>query len=49
MYHGYRAWPKDGSLGPVNFKDIAWHALTDNVMKVMAGGMVVLSFAAKSG
>ena len=49
MYHGYRAWPKDGSLGAANFRDIAWHAATDRNMQVMAGGMLLLSTTAVSG
>ena len=49
MYHGYRAWPKDGSMGPLNFRDIAIHAATDRNMQVMAGGMLLLSTTAKMG
>ena len=47
MYHGYRAWPKDGSAGVVRLRELAWVAATDLNMRVMAGGMLALSFTAK--
>lgn len=49
MYHGYRAWPKDGSMGAPVFREIAWHAATDRLMQVMGGGMLLLSTTAVSG
>ena len=47
MYHGYRAWPKDGSAGPINFRELSWVAATDMNMRVMVFGMVALSTSAK--
>jgi len=47
MYHGYRAWPKDGSAGAIKFRELAWVAATDLNMRVMAGGMLALSLTAK--
>ena len=45
MYHAYRALRGQDMA----FNALAWHAATDNGMKVMLLGMVGLTFFAQAG
>ena len=48
MYHAYRALPR-GEGQTLSLAALAWHAATDNGMKVMGAGMVGLLFFAQPG